>query len=64
MDQWLKTGAVKNIKRKPKSDQLGSTSQDTSKVLVQKQQRCILQVGKKREYCDEYMNTWNCIYRR
>lgn len=58
MDQWLKTGTIKNNKRTLESDELVSTSQVTSKTQVQNTENApssVLQIAKKRKYCDEYM---------
>lgn len=60
MDQWLKTGTVKK-RQNVDCDQLPGMSKNTSVASVQntekeKAQSSVVQGGKKRKYCDEYMN--------
>ncbi|XP_008189026.1 zinc finger BED domain-containing protein 5-like [Acyrthosiphon pisum] len=58
MDQWLKTGTIKNQAQVGKNIHLRSTSQDLAKDLVQhteNAQSSVLQKGKKRKYNDEYV---------
>ncbi|CAH2305864.1 Hypothetical predicted protein [Pelobates cultripes] len=59
MDQWLKTGTVRKLTHNVDIDQSPIISQDKSNPSVQNDEKVessLLRTGKKRKYCDEYMN--------